>query len=165
MTRPQILQIGAYPDWDQEPLDHAFTMHRYFAAVDQTAFLAKVGPQVRAIATRGDLGASAAMIAACPSLEMIAVYGVGYDGVDLAAARTRGIRVTNTPDVLTDDVADLAVAMMLVQARGMIAAENWVRNGNWISKGGFPLQHKVSGKRAGILGLGRIGLAIARRLQ
>jgi lactate dehydrogenase-like 2-hydroxyacid dehydrogenase len=164
MTKPHILQVGPYPAWDQEPLDAAFHMHRHFEAADKAAHLASVGPQVRGIATRGELGASAAMIAACPQLEVICVYGVGYDAVDLGAARARGIRVTNTPDVLTNDVADLGVAMMLALARGMIGAEAWVRDGSWAARGGYPLQRRVWGKRAGILGLGRIGEAVARRL-
>ncbi|NNU80415.1 2-hydroxyacid dehydrogenase [Halovulum dunhuangense] len=164
MSKPQVLQIGPYPDWDQAPLDAAFTMHRYFEATDRAALLAQVGPQVRAIATRGELGADAAMIAACPALEIISVYGVGYDAVDLAACRARGIRVTNTPDVLTADVADLGVAMMLVQARGMIGAEAWVRDGSWAARGLYPLKTRVWGKRAGILGLGRIGFEVGKRL-
>jgi lactate dehydrogenase-like 2-hydroxyacid dehydrogenase len=164
MTKPHILQAGPYPEWDQVPLDAAFNMHRYFEAADKTAFLAEVGPQIRGIATRGELGANAEMIAACPRLEIISVYGVGYDAVDLNAARARGIRVTNTPDVLTNDVADLGVAMMLMQSRGMMGAETWVRDGSWATKGLYPLQRKVWGKRAGILGLGRIGFAVAKRL-
>lgn len=163
MSKPAILQIGSYPEWDQSPLDAAFTVHRYDLAADKTAFLTQIGPQIRAIATRGDLGATTAIIAACPNLEIISVYGVGYDAVDIAAARARGIRVTNTPDVLTDDVADLAIGMLLMQARGMMAAEHWARSGDWVTKGGFPLQRKVTGLRAGILGLGRIGAAVARR--
>lgn len=165
MTKPQLLQVGSYPEWDQVPLDAAFTMHRYFEAADKEAFLAEVGPEVRGIATRGDLGANAAMIAACPKLEVIAVYGVGYDAVDIAACRARGIRVTNTPDVLTEDVADLAVGMALMLSRGMLAAAEWVASGDWAAKGGFALQRKVSGKRAGVLGLGRIGHAVAARLE
>ena len=112
MAAPHILQVGPYPAWDQEPLEAAFTVHRYFEAADKGAFLAEVGPQIRGIATRGELGADAALIAACPNLEIVSVYGVGYDAVDLDACRARGIRVTNTPDVLTGDVADLGVAMM-----------------------------------------------------
>lgn len=164
MTKPHILQVGPYPEWDQTPLDAAFHMHRYFEAADKPAFLAEHGPKVRGIATRGELGANAAMIAACPQLEVISVYGVGYDAVDLAACRARGIRVTNTPDVLTNDVADLGVAMMLVQSRGMIGAETWVRDGSWAAKGLYPLQRRVWGKRAGVLGLGRIGFEVAKRL-
>lgn len=164
MTKPHILQVGPYPAWDQEPLDAAFHMHRLFEAADRDAFLAEVGPKVRGIATRGELGANATMIAACPNLEIISVYGVGYDAVDLSAAKARGIRVTNTPDVLTNDVADLGVAMMLVQSRGMIGAETWVRDGSWAAKGLYPLQRRVWGKRAGVLGLGRIGYEVAKRL-
>ena len=164
MSKVEILQVGPYPEWDQVPLDAAFVAHRYFEAQDKTAYLAQVGPNIRAIATRGELGANAAMIAACPKLEVISVYGVGYDAVDLAACRARGIRVTNTPDVLTNDVADLGVAMMLAGSRGMVGAEAWVRDGSWAAKGLYPLRRRVWGKRAGILGLGRIGTAVAKRL-
>jgi lactate dehydrogenase-like 2-hydroxyacid dehydrogenase len=165
VTKPQILQMGSYPDWDQVPLDAAFTCHRYFEATDKAAYLAEVGPSVLAVATRGDLGASRAVIDACPQLELIAVYGVGYDAVDLAACRARGIQVTNTPDVLSEDCADLGVAMMLCLARGMVAADAWVRDGSWATKGGYPLQRRVWGRQAGILGLGRIGVEVAKRLQ
>ena len=159
-----ILQIGPYPEWDQGPLDAAFAIHRYFEADDKAELLARVGPRIRGIATRGELGAGAALIEALPNLEIISVYGVGYDAVDLKTCRDRGIRVTNTPDVLTGDVADLGVAMMLAQARGMIGAEKWVRDGSWAAKGLYPLQHRVFGKRAGVLGLGRIGYEVAKRL-
>ncbi|WFU12369.1 2-hydroxyacid dehydrogenase (plasmid) [Rhizobium sp. CB3090] len=165
MEKPAILQVGPYPQWDQEPLDAAFRAHRYFEAADKLAFLAEVGPSIRAIATRGELGANKAMIEACPNLELISVYGVGFDAVDLNACRERGIRVTNTPDVLTNDVADLGVAMMLCQSRGMLGAETWVRDGSWVSKGLYPLKRRVWGRRAGVLGLGRIGFEVAKRLK
>ena len=160
----EILQIGPYPEWDQQPLDAVFTMHRYFEADDKKALLAAVGSNVRGIATRGELGADRALIEALPKLEVISVYGVGYDAVDLAACRERGIRVTNTPDVLTKDVADLGVAMMMVQSRGMIGAEKWVRDGSWAAKGLYPLKNRVFGRKAGVLGLGRIGFEVAKRL-
>ncbi|WP_341486267.1 2-hydroxyacid dehydrogenase [Pararhizobium sp. A13] len=165
MNKPQILQVGPYPEWDEEPLNVAFSVHRYFEADDKASFLAAVGPNVRAIATRGELGANRAMIEACPALELISVYGVGFDAVDLAACRERGIRVTNTPDVLTNDVADLGVAMMLCLSRGMIGAESWVKDGSWATKGLYPLKRRVWGRRAGVLGLGRIGYEVAKRLQ
>lgn len=165
MAKPDILQVGPYPAWDEEPLNEAFQVHRYYDATDKDAFLKEVGPRIRAIATRGDLGANRAMIDACPQLEVISVYGVGFDAVDLAACRARGIHVTNTPDVLTNDVADLGVAMMLCLARGVIGAESWVKDGSWVEKGTYPLKRQVSGRRAGILGLGRIGFAIAQRLK
>ena len=165
MENPDVLQVGAYPSWDQEPLDSQFTMHRYFEADDKVAFLGKYGSKFRAIATRGELGASRAMIEACPNLEIISVYGVGTDAVALAVARERGIHVTNTPGVLTNDVADLGVAMMLCLSRGMMGAERWVKDGSWEKKGGYPLQNQVWGKAAGILGLGRIGFEIGKRLE
>jgi lactate dehydrogenase-like 2-hydroxyacid dehydrogenase len=164
MQRPHILQVGPYPAWDEGPLNEAFMVHRYFAADDKPSFLAEVGPLVRGIATRGELGANRAMIEACPSLEVVSVYGVGFDAVDLAACRERGVRVTNTPDVLTNDVADLGIAMMLCMSRGMIGAERWVRDGSWAAKGLYPLKRRVWGRRAGVLGLGRIGYEVAKRL-
>ena len=164
MERPQILQMGAYPAWDVEALEQRFDLHRYFEAADKAAFVAERAPRIRGIATRGELGASRELIAALPALEIISVYGVGFDAVDLAAARERGIRVTNTPDVLTKDVADLAVAMMLASSRSVTGAEHWVRSGQWAEKGNYPLQRRAFGKRAGILGLGRIGYEVARRL-
>ncbi|MEM1286996.1 MAG: 2-hydroxyacid dehydrogenase [Pseudomonadota bacterium] len=164
MEKPDILQVGPYPEWDQAPLDQAFTTHKFFEAPDQGAFLERVGESVRGIATRGELGASKDMISACPNVEVISVYGVGYDAVDLDACKARGIRVTNTPDVLTKDVADLGVAMMLAQSRAVLAADTWVRDGSWAAKGLFPLQSRVWGKRVGILGLGRIGLEVGKRV-
>ena len=104
------------------------------------------------------------LIAQLPALELISVFGVGYDGVDVAAARERGIRVTHTPDVLTDDVADLALGLVLAVARRIPQADQFVRTGQWPS-GPLPLARKVSGARLGIVGMGRIGQAIAQRAQ
>ncbi|NNC24367.1 2-hydroxyacid dehydrogenase [Salinisphaera sp. USBA-960] len=156
--------MGPYPDWDQEPLDAEFNMHRLFEAADQDALIRDHAPSIRGIATRGELGASRDLIAALPALEIIAVYGVGYDAVDIDACRERGIRVTNTPDVLTKDVADFGVSMMLALTRGIVGGDGWVRNGSWAEQGLYPLQRRAYGTRAGILGLGRIGLEVGRRL-
>lgn len=164
MSVVEVLQMGPYPEWDQEPLDNAFKMHRYFEAADPDALVAENAANIRAIATRGEIGADKALIDQLPNLEVISVYGVGYDAVDIAACKARGIRVTNTPDVLTKDVADLAIAMMLVQSRGMIGAEKWVRSGDWEAQGLYPLMNRVHGKKAGVLGLGRIGYEVAKRL-
>lgn len=163
MSKPHVLQMGAYPEWDQAPLDAAFAIHAYHRAEDKPGFLAKVGSDVRAIATNGGVGASTDVIAACPKLEVISIYGVGYDAVDLAICRARGIRVTNTPDVLTDDCADLAVGMMIALARGIVKAEAFAR-AEW-KAASFPLQRRVTGMKAGILGLGRIGVEVAKRLE
>ena len=164
MPKPEILQVGPYPEWDQVPLEQAFTMHKLFKMAAPASFLIEHGRAIRGIATRGELGADRKMIEACPNLEIISVYGVGFDAVDLDACRKRNVRVTNTPDVLTRDVADLGVAMMLCQARGMIGAETWVRSGDWARKGLYPLTRRVHESKAGILGLGRIGREVARRL-
>ncbi|CAN7417426.1 2-hydroxyacid dehydrogenase [Neorhizobium sp. LjRoot104] len=165
MSKPDILLIGPYPEWDLVELEAQYNVLKLYDASDRNAFVSEHAAEIRAIATRGELGASADLIAALPKLEVISVYGVGYDAVNLDAARARGIRVTNTPDVLTNDVADLGVAMMLVQSRGMIGAETWVRDGSWGTKGLYPLKRRVWGRKAGVLGLGRIGFEVAKRLK
>ncbi|MCZ7911444.1 2-hydroxyacid dehydrogenase [Agrobacterium leguminum] len=165
MSKPQILLVGPYPEWDMVELEAHYTVHKLYEASDRDAFVRGHAQNIRAIATRGELGASAELIQTLPKLEIISVYGVGFDAVNLDAARARGIRVTNTPDVLTNDVADLGVAMMLVQSRGMIGAEIWVRDGSWAAKGLYPLKRRVWGRKAGVLGLGRIGYEVAKRLK
>ncbi|HEX2758875.1 MAG TPA: NAD(P)-dependent oxidoreductase, partial [Rhizomicrobium sp.] len=119
---------------------------------------------VRALVTSGTNGAPAALLAQLPALEIIACVGVGYDAIDIPAATGRRIAITNTPDVLTDDVADLAIALMTMAARQLAWGDRTVRAGGWKTKAS-PLGAKVTGKRLGILGLGRIGRAIARRAE
>lgn len=165
MSKPEILLVGPYPEWDLVELETRYVVHKLYEACDKEAFLTENGASIRAVATRGELGASATMIDKLPSLQIVSVYGVGYDAVDLTACRARGIRVTNTPDVLTNDVADLGIAMMLTLSRGMIGAERWVRDGSWAAKGLYPLKRRVWGRRAGVLGLGRIGFEVAKRLK
>lgn len=165
MTKSEILLVGPYPEWDLVELEAQYEVRKLYEAEDREAFLKLHGPNIRAVATRGELGAAADLIVKLPKLEVISVYGVGYDAVDLQACRERGIRVTNTPDVLTNDVADLGVGMMLVQSRGMIGAETWVRDGSWEAKGLYPLKRRVWGRKAGVLGLGRIGFEVAKRLK
>lgn len=145
-------------------LDDAFRVHRLWEAEDSAAFLQARGPSIRGLATDGSFGARSDLIAALPALEIIAVNAVGLDAVDLDQARSRGIVVTNTPDVLTEDVADMALALLLASAREIVAGDAHVRSGAWEREGGRPLTRRVNGKRAGIIGLGRIGRAVARRL-
>jgi lactate dehydrogenase-like 2-hydroxyacid dehydrogenase len=164
MTQPHLLQIGPLPGWDDSAFTRRFAVHRLWDQPDPAAWLAAHGSCITALVTRGDLGADARLIAACPALRIIAIFGVGFDAVDLDAARARGIRVTNTPDVLTTDVADLAIGMLFALNRNLVAADAWVRSGDWARQGGLPLGRRVSGQRIGILGLGRIGRAIADRL-
>ncbi len=131
---------------------------------DPAAF-ERLAPEVRAIAASGDSRVPAALIARLPALEVISVMGVGYDGVDVAAARSRGVMVTHTPDVLNDEVADTALGLMLCAARQLPQADRWVREGRWVSEGPMPLTRSLSGKRLGLVGMGRIAKAIARRAQ
>lgn len=164
MSKVEILQMGPYSERDEKMLEEQFKVHRFFDQNDKAEFLSKNGNSIKAIATRGDLGADKSLIDSLPNLEVISIYGVGFDAVDIEAAKQRGVRVTNTPDVLTKDVADLAIAMMLALGRQVNEAADWARS-DWANKGMFPLTRRIHGKRAGILGLGRIGYEIARRLQ
>ena len=133
------------------------------AADAQAAFLRGRGAQVRAMATGGHIGCPPPLMAALPALGIIAINGVGVDKVDLAEAARRGIGVTNTPDVLTADVADLAIGLVIDLLRGIARGDLHVREGHWPS-GDRPLAHRVSGRKFGIVGLGRIGRATADRL-
>jgi lactate dehydrogenase-like 2-hydroxyacid dehydrogenase len=159
---PQILVTGRLIEPTQAALGKVFTTHALVGAPDRAAFLAEIGPAIRGIAAGA--GADAALIAALPELEIIANFGVGYDWVDVAAAKARGVKVTNTPDVLTEEVADLAMALILDSARQVSKADRFVRAGRWLG-GNFPLSRTVAGRSLGIVGLGRIGTAIARRAE
>lgn len=145
-------------------LARRFTVHAVAADADVTALPAAVR-EARALVSFGSVGASAAIMDALPKLEMIGLFSVGYDKVDVDHARAKGIRLTNTPDVLTDDVADLAVGLLYATVRNMVANDRMLRAGDW-ARGIRPaLSGRVTGKRIGILGLGRIGRAIAHRLE
>ena len=156
--------LGPYPAWDMEPLAAAYTLHKLWEAGDASRFIADCAPVIRAIATRGELGAKAELIAALPRLELIACYGVGTDAIDLAAARSHGVRVTNTPGVLSGDVADLAVGLSLAVMRRIPAADAYVRSGAWATRN-MDLMTRLHGKRIGVAGFGRIGTTIARRFS
>jgi hydroxypyruvate reductase len=146
-----------------EALHGAFRVHDRTHQGDAAAFAA-IAPRIRAIAASGESKVSRELIAQLPALEIVSVFGVGYDGIDVAAARERGIAVTNTPGVLDDEVADLAMALVLAVSRRLVEADRYVRTGAW-ANGPMPLARKVSGARMGIVGLGRIGKAIARRAE
>jgi len=118
---------------------------------------------VRGCVTNGHSGPPPEMIDRMPKLEIIASASVGYDGIPVEYARSKGVPVTNTPDVLNDDVADLAIGLMIMTARRLVASDRYVRNGLWPKGGEYPLAYKASGKRVGILGMGRIGKEIGKR--
>ena len=148
----------------QAVLEKEFNCHKLFAAENRTAFLKSVSAQVRAIASFGS-SVDAALMDALPKLEIISNFGVGVDSIDLAAAKKRGIIVTNTPDVLNDCVADTTLALTLNVMRRFPQAESYLRAGFWATRGAYPLTTSLGGKTMGILGLGRIGEAIAQRAQ
>jgi hydroxypyruvate reductase len=158
--KPRVLQYGRLMPGLEQQLTEAFDVHRLVDEAEPKAFLARRGGEFVGLATQGF--ADAALIEALPKLKVISSFGVGVDKIDLKAAAARGIPVGNTPDVLNDCVADLAIGLMIDVARGIGASERYLRAGSW-PKGAYPLQRRMSGKKLGILGLGRIGHAIAKR--
>jgi lactate dehydrogenase-like 2-hydroxyacid dehydrogenase len=148
--------------------DAAFQVYRYWETPDREALLKRVGPQIEAICTGTVTGVQTdeAMLAACPNLKIISNFGVGYESVDVAAAARRGVIVTNTPDVLTEEVADTTLGLLLSTVREFYRAEKWLRDGRWAVDGDYRLTPaSLRDRSVGIAGLGRIGKAIARRLE
>jgi lactate dehydrogenase-like 2-hydroxyacid dehydrogenase len=158
----EILSLSNIYASSMARLEREFTVHKLWQAADPDKLLAEVAPRIRGAQTSGFHGASAKIIDALPKLEIISCFGVGVDAVDFEATRRRGIIVTNTPDVLNDCVADLALGLLIAAARRIPQADAFTRAGKWLA-GTFPLTTQVTGKRLGILGLGRIGQAIAKR--
>ncbi len=161
--KPEVLLVTPMTAPVEAVLDGAYRVHRLFEAADQPALLAGAGPGIRGIATMGQ--AAAELIDALPALEIIASFGVGYDGVDVAHAAARNVIVTNTPDVLNDEVANMAVLFLLTVSRRFVEWERYLRAGRWEREGDPPLARAVRGRQVGILGLGRIGKDIARKLD
>ncbi len=147
----------------QAILEQEFNLLKLYEAADRVAFLKDAASRVRGLATFGPAGADAKFMDALPKLEIISHFGVGVDSIDLAAAKSRGIIVTNTPDVLNDCVADTAMSLVLNVLRQFPQSEAYLRSGYWATRGAYPLTTSVGGKTLGVLGLGRIGAAIAQR--
>lgn len=160
MTKPAVLLVSRLPEPLAGRLRERFDCHA-LADVD-AAGLQALAPQLRGMVATGESLVNRALMASLPALEVISVLGVGYDGIDMAAARERGICVTHTPGLSTDDIADFAMALLLAAARQVVNADQFVRRGDW-STGRFPMTRRVSGARLGIVGLGRIGRAVAQR--
>lgn len=158
-----ILAAAELPPFLATPLAAEFALHDRLHERTAEDFAPLAGT-IRGLVTRGEIRIDAALLDRLPALEIVAVFGVGYDGVDVAAALARGVLVTHTPGVLDDDVADLAIALMLCTARRIPAADRFVRDDRWPA-GPLPLARGMSRQRLGILGLGRIGRAIARRAE
>lgn len=164
MTKPAILVLGDYADYDSAPLQAGYTVWSMKEGGTPDHLSEAALQAIRGIAFRGHSFLNAEIMDRFPNLGMIANLGVGYDTIDVAHAVSRGILISNTPDVLTEDVADLGIGMMIAWPRGIPGAQSWITSGEWAKHGEYRLQRKVSGKRAGIVGLGRIGRAVAERL-
>ncbi|WP_316861378.1 2-hydroxyacid dehydrogenase [uncultured Cohaesibacter sp.] len=163
--KPAILSIAPLVPDCQKQLEATYDVHRYDLSEDKDGLVASIGEQIKAVVTNGGRGIARDLIERLPNLGVVTSSGVGYDPIDVTACNERSIKVTNTPDVLTDDVADLTIALLLATRRNLIVGDAYVRNGKWGEKGPFTLTSSIKGKRIGIAGLGRIGRAIASRLE
>lgn len=158
-----LLLTAPMPDFLKQPLLTAYTCHDYHGAADKPALLKSVGPKISGLVQGGGTVTPTELLDQLPNLQVISVFGVGYDGVPVEYCKKRGIKVGHTPDVLTDDVADVALALTLMLSRQFHLANRFVHTGDW-PKRSLPLSMSLTGRTVGILGLGRIGKAIAQRL-
>ncbi|WFE88461.1 2-hydroxyacid dehydrogenase [Roseibium porphyridii] len=149
----------------EEQLDAAFTVHRSYKAEDPDAMLREVGNKIRGVAMA--FGAvDAQLLAKIPNVEIVSSLGVGYDHINIPDCKAANVMVTHTPDVLSDEVADTAIGLMIMTIRELGQAEQWLRQGNWLAKGPYPLtQATLRGRTLGVFGLGRIGKEIAKRAE
>jgi lactate dehydrogenase-like 2-hydroxyacid dehydrogenase len=162
--KKDLLVVGPMHAATLKVLDDTYTTHKLWLAPDRDAFLASLADRIDACATSGRAGMDDATLAKLPKLRMISHFGVGVDSIDVDAVKRRGVMLTNTPDVLTDDVADIAIGLLLAVVRRIAAGDRYVREGKWL-KGAMPLTDSVQGRTLGIVGLGRIGRAIAKRAE
>ncbi|CAM4019110.1 2-hydroxyacid dehydrogenase [Deinococcus marmoris] len=165
MNKPDLLIVAPMMPDVMTALERGFQTHRLWEAPDRAAFLNEVGATVRGVATNGGAGLPREVMDALSVLEVVVIYGVGLDAVDLAECARRGVVVSNTPDVLTADVADQGLGLLLALARRVAYGDRYVRAGHWSRQGEMPLTTRLGGKTAGILGFGRVGQALGRRLE
>ncbi|MEE1612865.1 2-hydroxyacid dehydrogenase [Microvirga sp. CF3016] len=165
MSRTDILMTAPMMPIVIDALDRAFTLHRLWEQTDKEAFLKEIGPRIRGVATSTLFGrVDATLLDRLPNVEIVSSFGVGYDNVDAAEAARRSIVVTNTPGVLDDEVADLTLGLLLATLRKIPQADRYLREGKWL-EASFPLSATLRERKVGIVGLGRIGKAIAKRLS
>ena len=167
MTKPPILMTAGMLEMVGDQLDAAFEVHRYYKASDPAAMLAEVGDRIVGVCHGGHgMKVDEALMSRLPNLKLVSNFGVGYDGVDTAAAKSRGVIVTNTPGVLTEEVADTAIGLLIMTVREMAQARDYLMAGRWAKEGDYRLTpHSLRDRSIGIVGLGRIGKAIAQRCQ
>lgn len=160
-----LLLIGPLLPSVMSTLESTYTVHRYWESDDKDALLSAIADDCTGVVTDGGNGVSAAVLQKLPKVKIVSVFGVGVDAVDLGYCRDNGIGVSNTPDVLSDDVADMAMALTLAVSRKLVIGDQYARAGKWPVSGAMPLTRRVMGKRAGIFGMGSIGKALAQRLE
>ena len=165
MPKHKLLQIGDITSRMANRLADNFDIIEYFRSVDKKKLIAEHVKEIECILTDGHWGVPDNLMERLPNLKIVSSYGVGYDAIDANFAVSKNITVTHTPDVLNDEVADTAIMLWLATYRNLIQADQWVRTGNWEKKGAFPLSKTVQKQKVGILGLGRIGETIAKRVK
>jgi lactate dehydrogenase-like 2-hydroxyacid dehydrogenase len=163
--KPDLLVVWPILPEQMEQLDKVYTLHHYDKAADKEALLSNIADTIRGVVTTGGKGFEAALLARLPKLEIVASSGVGVDMIDVAACRARGVPVTNTPDVLNDDVADLGIGLIISALRQLPQGHDYVRSGDWARKGMMNFTTTLTGKTVGIVGLGRIGRELAERAR
>ncbi|KAB2012471.1 hypothetical protein ES319_D09G092500v1 [Gossypium barbadense] len=165
MNNIGVLMTCPMSEYLENQLENRFNLFKLWNhSAPKPDFLKTHSSSIKAVVGNTKIGADANMIDSLPNLEIVASYSVGLDKIDLGKCKEKGIKVTNTPDVLTDDVADLGIGLALAVLRKICVCDRFVRSGNWIN-GDFALASKFSGKSVGIIGLGRIGSAIAKRAE
>lgn len=159
-----LLVIGDLTDEMSTRLSASFDLHFRNDISDLDAWLAEFGPHIKQVLTNGHFGVPAEIMDHLPNLAMVSCYGVGYDNIDVATCVERGVVVSHTPDVLNAEVATTAILLLMACYREFLRDEAWVRSGDWEAKGNAPLTRSLDGQTIGILGMGRIGQEIARKL-
>ncbi len=164
MSKNEVLLMCPLYAPTQRRLEETYRVHALWTAPEPEALFKEIAPTCRVVVTSGGRGIDGATLAKLPQVKLVSCFGVGVDAIELDYCAAHGIAVTNTPDVLTDDVADLAVALMLASLRRVAEADRFVRANRWL-EGALPLATTVAGRKVGIVGMGRIGQAIADRCR
>jgi lactate dehydrogenase-like 2-hydroxyacid dehydrogenase len=163
--KPDVLVLYPTLPPQMQVLEERYTLHRHDLADDKAALLERVGPLCSAVVLNGHTALTREMLAHLPALQVVACSSAGYESIDIAALNERGIKLTNSSDALSDDVADTALMLLLAARRGLIGGHHYVTSGDWGRKGMYPLQSAVRGKKLGIVGMGKIGQAIIARAE
>lgn len=168
MSKREVILMGEIKDMPKAETDRlydTYTVHALHLSEDPEALVDAVKDRITVVVTNGVIGVSGEFMARLSKLQAVVSFGAGMDNLDLGYAKANGIQVSNTPNVLNDDVANIAMALLLAISRGIVEADRYVRRGDWVKKGKMDVQKSIRGKRVGILGLGGIGRDLARKLE